>query len=735
MPPTEPTRRLHWLLWGLVMWSGLLFGRLVWLQVFRHDELLAAAENQQQKVVELPAMRGAILDRTGQPLAMSLEADSVVVDPQKVKDLPQAARLLGAALGLNPSQLLEQMKTSKARGRHFMWVARKLDPEVAKRVRELKFTGLEFHPEMRRFYPGGSLAAHLLGATGIVHADDVVERGNAGVELSFERELGGKAGEARLSMDSRQNSYDSVVLREPIPGADLTLTIDPTLQYRAERELEAAVRASGAKNGSVVALDPYTGDVLAMANYPSFDPNLKPQPGMAALEVRQNLAVSKTFEPGSVFKVITLAAALENTTLTPQTMIDCGNGKINLFGRVIHDHDSYSALTMAGVLAHSSNIGAIRIAMATGERNFYEYQKRFGFGAKTGIPLPGESGGILWPIEKWTKSSIGSLAMGHELGVTAIQLALAGVAVANGGMKVKPRLVISRQRKGQEPETVPQAPPVRILKPETAVQMRQMMEGVVLEGTGRKAVLQGYTSGGKTGSAQIYDPSSGVYTHTYNASFLGFAPVGNPRVVIAVTLYGTTGGSAGFGGARAAPVFREVAMGALRMLDVPKDLPDRNPRVVSAAINESDLPDAGANEAPLLMAGADLSNAFNADALTLPSYSAPGSAHGSDAVRPRVVSSVTRPPADGGTPVLAGDSSVGQRPFFNEVQPSSDATKSGSSGSMPDFRGMTLRAVYEKSAAMGLNVEAYGSGLARSQDPLPGAALQPRAAVKVQFGR
>lgn len=738
MELNESTRRLQWLLGGLFLWSGLLFGRLVWLQVLRHDDYAAMARNQQQRLEELPALRGSILDRTGQPLAKTLLADSVVVDPQKLKDMPQAASQLADALGMDRDLLLLRMQQSKLRRSRFLWVARKLTPQESKRVRTLKFEGLEFRKEMRRYYPRTSLAAHLLGAIGFVKADDPAEHGNAGIELSFEKELGGKPGQARVFVDVNRTSFDQTILREPVPGADLTLTIDPNLQFRAEEELEAAVLGSGAEGGSVVAMDPYTGEILAMASYPTFDPNLKPARGEDALRVRQNLAVSRTYEPGSVYKVITLAAALERSKLTPASIIDCGNGQLNLFGRVIHDHDKYSSLSMAEVLAHSSNIGAIRIAMATGNQNFYDYQKLFGFGQRTGIPLPGESGGILRPIDKWTKSSIGSLAMGHETGVTSLQLVRAGAAIANGGLLVKPRVIMSKQRPGQEAEREPTEEPIRILKPETAVQMRQMMEGVVLDGTGRKAVLQGYTSAGKTGSAQVYDPKTNLYTHTYNASFLGFAPVGNPRVVIAVTLHGTTGGSAGFGGARAAPVFREVAMSALRMLDVPKDLPDRTLRA-SVPSDENDLADAGPDDALLAFEAATLaasSSSTSPDYVVsddggLPRNAAAArsslDAHGPSAVRSRVVSSVTQPLARGGSPVSTGDSSAGQRPFFSGAQPTQTP--------VPDFRGKTTRDVIQQSTAMGVPVEVFGSGMALRQDPPPGAVLRPGVTVKVQFGR
>ncbi len=748
MQLNESTRRLQFLLWGLLAWSGILLGRLVWLQVIRHDDYIQAAESQQQKTVELPALRGSIFDRTGQPLAMSLEADSVVVDPQKLKDLPQAAQLLASTLQLDKKDLLTKLQAAKQRKSHFMWVARKLTPDESEKAHKVKLVGMEFRKEMRRFYPRTQLAAHVMGGTGFLKPEDVVERGNAGIELTFEKDLGGKSGQARIFKDSRQdplvNSYDQEVITKPEPGADLTLTIDPNLQYRAEQELAAAAEASGADGGSVVAMDPYTGEILAMASWPMFNPNERPSRAPGALNARMNQAVARTFEPGSVFKVITLAAALEKTNLRSESVIDCGNGKINLFGRVVHDHDSYASLTMAGVLAHSSNIGAIRIAMATGNENFYSYQRAFGFGSKTGVTLPGETAGILWPVERWTKSSIGSLAMGHELGVTSLQLVRAGAVIANGGLLVKPRLVLSKQRKGQEAEKIPQEQAQRVLKPETAVLMRQMMEGVVLEGTGRKAVLAGYTSAGKTGSAQIFDQKTGAYTHTYNASFLGFAPVGNPRVVIAVTLHGTTGGSAGFGGARAAPVFREVAMSALRMMDVPKDLPDRNLLTKAPKKAESDLAAAGKDDAFVTMAAAKVAAAEETspgfaygdepvrsqkkakrgvDSARLPDLARSGDASGM-----RVVSSVTQPLARGGTPASAGDSSTSQRPFL-------PADGQLSNVLVPDFRGKTQRAVMQESTAKGLDVELFGSGLASRQDPPPGASVRPGVAVKVQFGR
>ncbi len=605
MPETLSTRRLRWLLRLLLVWAGAVFCKLIWLQVVHHDELVKLAEQQQQKTVEIEAPRGTIFDRTGQPLAKTLPAESICINPLKIPDAGVAADLLSRILDLKRTALYNRITAAKLHNSGFLWVKRKVSAEEANRVRSLQLDWVEFRPEMRRFYPHGELASHVLGSTGIVDPDDVIEHGNGGVEMTFDDELSGRPGLAKVYNDVRQNAYDSVVSRAPEPGTNLTLTLDPNLQYEAEKALAAAVAKTSAKTGSIVVLNPYTGDILAMANYPAYDPNgaqngQKETPGS-----RSNLAVATPFEPGSVFKVVTLAAALETTNLTPDSIINCGNGTIKLFGRVIHDHNRYSSLSMADVLANSSNIGAINIGLKVGEKNLYQYVRKFGFGQKTGIELPGESAGMLRRLSQWEATSIGSVAMGHEVGATSVQLALAGAIIANGGMRVKPRLILARQRPGGvEERTVPEKPE-RVIRPETAIKMRQMMEGVVLHGTGKQAILRGYTSGGKTGSAQIYDFKAKAYTHHYNASFLGFAPVSNPQIVIAVTLVGTSGGSAGYGGPVAAPVFRAVATSALRMLDVPKDLPDTSPHLTkNAKRDENDLSIAGLGSAPVELAAA-----------------------------------------------------------------------------------------------------------------------------------
>jgi cell division protein FtsI (penicillin-binding protein 3) len=450
----------------------------------------------------------------------------------------------------------------------------------------------------------------------------------------------------------------------------------------AEREIAAAVEAHGAVSGSVVVMNPYDGQVLALASYPTYDPN---EPPASVLDPgRANHATGVSFEPGSVFKVITLSAALETTSLGPESMINCHGGVLTLFTRTIHDsHGGMGIVPMRDVLAHSSNIGAIEIGLQVGREKMYEYVRRFGFGQKTGITLPGEDKGRLRRLALWGATSLASISMGQEISVTTLQLAQAASVVANGGLLVKPRLVLKNAGQATSP-----APPLRAIQPETAIKMRQMMEGVVLVGTGKGARLEGYTAGGKTGSAQIYDYAAHHYTHTYNGTFMGFAPLTNPAVVVVVTLNGTHG-QAGFGGAAAAPVFRAVATEALRILDVPKDLPDRQPATPTLiaknqAMDDLAIADLGSKQPNILEDPED------DDAAAVPAP-APAAAN--------------------------------------------SAAPAAKQSAVPNFRGMSLRAVLSEAAARGLTVQPDGSGIARVQDPPAGAVLHAGERIRVQFAR
>ncbi len=658
----DSTTRIKWLARIFLLWGLLIVGRLIQLQVLQHETYKQLAQQQQERVIEISAPRGALLDRTGERLAMSVPCDSVCVNPMRIPDLPFAADLLSRILQLDYLKLYGQLKLRADAQQGFMWVKRKVTQDEADRLRALKIDWIEFRTESKRVYAYGGLGAHLLGGV------DFEEKGNSGIEQALDEQLMGRPGAIRVTTDVKQRGYESKLDLEPAPGKTLRLTVLARLQYVAEQELKKAVETHHCKTGSLVAMDPKTGEILALANYPAYDPNERPKGG-SDVAAREDLAVTAPFEPGSVFKVLTITAAIETTHLRPESVVSCGNGSITLFGRTIHDHNSYSALPVEDVLARSSNIGAINIGLKVGEANLYAYLKRFGFGKRTGVPLPGESGGMLRPLKAWGKSSIGSVAMGHEISVTSVQLAQACSVIANGGYLVKPKLVLGAVTD----------PPLRIIKPETAITMRHMMEGVVIKpyGTGfRYARIPGYSSAGKTGTAQIYDFKAHVYTHLYNASFMGFAPVNDPAVVVVVTVNGTSG-TAGYGGPVSAPVFREVAAAALRLMDIPKDLPDE-------PLPQTDETNADENDVALT----DLST---------------------DAPQP-----------------LVQAEALDQRVFL-------PASIGGPR--VPNFLGKTKRELVEQSAEDGVPIDFEGVGIARRQDPPPDAPLQVGQHVLVKLAR
>jgi cell division protein FtsI (penicillin-binding protein 3) len=680
---TLAIKRVHMLARLAFVWAVLIVARLIQLQIVHHGEYKRLAEQQQQRVVEVQAPRGMILDRHGARLAMSLPVESVCIDPLRVRDVAVASDILSKILDLDAGDLLVRMKSAVDNRRGFLWVKRKITPEEAQRLRDLKLDWIEFRTETQRHYPNKSLAAHVIGGV------DFEENGNGGIEQSLNEQLRGHAGELVLTADVQKRGFQSRMETEPQPGQDIHLTIDSSIQFVAEKELQKMVEFHHAKSGSVVAMDPRNGDIVAYANYPTYDPNVRPKgQDMAA---REDLAVAAPFEPGSVFKVITLSAALETTGLRPESMINCGGGQITLFGRTIHDHSRYGSLSMEDVLARSSNIGAINIGLTVGQAKLYEYIRRFGFGKRTGVPLPGESAGMVRPLNHWQRSSIGSVAMGHEIGVTALQLAQACSVIASGGFRMRPRLTLD----------TPVAEPVRVMRPEMAITMRRMMEGVVIKpyGTGhRYARIVGYTSAGKTGTAQIFDNRTHTYTHLYNASFMGFAPVTNPAIVVVVTINGTTG-LAGYGGPVSAPVFREVAAAALRIKDVPKDLPEMLPSEDGDQADENDvaIADLGSSNPPPLVQAGD------------------------------AVAVVDPPPA-------SANRAQDQRIFSNGRQEELSFVGNGATR-VPNFQGKSVRDVIQESAALGIPIEFTGSGIARAQMPEPGAALPTGRPVRVEFGR
>lgn len=673
-------RRLTWLAGIVLVWGGAIFVKLVALQVVHHQEYVKKARARQEEVVKLRAQRGAILDRTGHPLAMSVPTESVSVDPLKVPSLQVDSDLLAHELHLDPAEVFQRIDTAHDSRRGFLWVKRGITPQEADDVRNLKYDWIHVDDGSERHYPNNKLGSHVLGGV------DFEERGNGGIEKALDAELHGTPGSADILTDVHHRGIFELVSTQARAGVSITLTIDEQLQFVAEREIAAAVKDHGAVSGSVVAINPYNGEILALASYPPFDPNLPPE-NEDDVAARSNHAVSVPFEPGSCFKVITLSAALETTKLRPDTPINCHGGVLTGLpgGRVIHDSHTglYGFLPMSLVLAHSSNVGAIEVGRTVGREKLYEYVKRFGFGDRTGIPLPGEAKGRVRPLTKWGSTSLESVSMGQEVSVTTLQLARAVSVVANGGLLVKPRMVMKLGDR-----TPPMEAPVRAIKPETAITMRQMMEGVMLVGTGKTQRLDGYTSGGKTGTAQIFDFATRHYTHTYNGSFIGFAPVTNPAVVVVATVNGTHG-QEGFGASAAGPVFKAVITEALRILDIPKDLPDAAPSKNLVARNENlddvSIADLDSGQSNILEDGED---------------DEPAAAHAQGFVGPVA----PKPPAP-------------------------------AAGTVPNFKGMTLRAVLKEASAKGLPVQPDGSGVARMQNPPPGAVLHQGERIRVQFAR
>ena len=679
---TLATKRVHMLARVAFLWALLIAGRLVQLQVIKHGEYKKLALQQQQRMVEVRAPRGMIVDRHGERLAMSLPVESVCVNPLRVPDGAVASDILAKILDLDSSELHYRMKAAFDNRRGFLWIKRHITSQQAARLRELKLDWIEFRTESQRFYPNKSFAAHLLGGV------DFEEHGNAGIEQALNDQLEGHPGELLLTEDVQKRGFKSTTETAAQPGQDVHLTIDSSIQFVAERELKKMVEQQHAHTGSVVAMDPRTGDVLAYANFPTYDPNEPPNSG--DVSAREDLAVAAPFEPGSVFKTITMSAALETTRLRPESIINCGGGKITLVGRTIHDHSSYWELSMEDVLARSSNIGAINVGLTVGPR-LLDYVRKFGFGRKTGLPLPGESSGMVrrLPSGKGAIGSLASVSMGHEVGVTVVQLAQAATVIASGGVLIRPRLTLD----------TPIAQPVRVLKPETAITMRRMMEGVVIKPYGtahRYARILGYTSAGKTGTAQIFDNRTHQYTHLYNASFMGFAPVTNPAVVVVVSINGTTG-LAGYGGPVSAPVFREVAAAALRIKDVPKDLPEMLPSPDEGQADENDV------------AIADLGSSIPPPLIQAPD---------ADAADDR--------------PAAAAKQVLDQRTFFGGPGKSSEA---GAGSRVPNFHGKTVRDVIQESAALGIPIEFIGSGVARAQIPEAGEVLPLGRSVRIEFGR
>ena len=539
----------------MVLWGIAIAGRLVQLQVVDHDFYVQRAGDQRERAIETPARRGELLDREGRVLAYDVAADTVVAEPRKVDDPAGTARRLCAVMACT-AEREERLVSVLARDSAFAYVERQISPRVAERLRGLDLDGIGFLKENRRYYPNGRLAAHVLGHAGVDN------QGLHGLESLYEETLAGEPGRILVQRDAQQQAF-SRVERRPTAGVSLELSIDSYIQHVAERELRAAVREHDADGGSVVVLDPRTGDILALANEPTFNPNAWRG---ASAEARRNRAAQDVYEPGSTFKIVTASAALEEQVVRPGDVIDVSPGVIYFGGRPIRDFRDYGALTFADVIVKSSNVGTSQVGVALGGDRLNRYVRRFGFGQTASRDFPGESRGIVHDAAGLREGTLARVAMGYSVSVTPLQMALAMNAVANRGELMAPRLVRAELRGGVR-EEIPPRVVRRAIKVRTADTLTRIMEDVVARGTARQARIPGYAVAGKTGTAEKLLPGGGYSRTDHVASFGGFAPSVRPEVTILVVVDGV----AGFGGAVAAPAFRRIAEAVLHHLGVAPD--------------------------------------------------------------------------------------------------------------------------------------------------------------------
>lgn len=726
VPDPNPRLRLYCLAGFLLLWVCLIGYRLVVLQVVRYGEFSQRAARQQQRTVEVSPRRGVIYDRNGRALAMTVSVDSVFAVPSEIPDPATAATLIAQVLNASPKEILAKIESSK----NFTWIARKIDADQSERIRGLNLKGIYFQKEFKRFYPKGELAAQVLGYVGL---DD---EGLGGIERSFDEQLRGKPGKMLVSVDAKQRSLGRVE-KQPEPGENVVLTIDEGIQFIAERELQAEISQTHAQAGTVVVQDPRTGEILALASWPTFNPNSFRSSTPSALK---NRAVSDIYEPGSVFKIVTLSAALEEKLTNPDEVIDCQMGAITVFGRVIHDHKPYGDLTVTQIMQNSSDVGAIKLGLRLGEQRMDHYIRAYGFGSQTGVEVPGETRGIARPPDRWTKSSIGSISMGQEVGVSSVQLVSMISTIANDGVYTPPRLVAGElppaSSNGAHIQTVAFKPAGqhRVISPLTAVEMKKILENVVLFGTGKKAILDGYTSAGKTGTAQKIDPATGRYSaRNYIASFAGFAPVNKPMVTISVMLDSPQGGHEG--GGVAAPLFGRVAQQVLAYMNVPHDADVHNAQrlMIRASAQPSDFeegsPDRFSSEA------GDALTAVESDAEVMKLPSSATAQKESEHARllaasftPQVAPKLKPAPE---LVLPKEEQRLGPLPPVNGTVIMAE----GSEAVAPRLLGKTVRAALEAAQDAGVEIDVVGSGVAREQVPGPGERIPPGTHVMVRFER
>ena len=528
--------------------------RLVLIQIFRSAYLTSLAQKQHNYFIDLEPRRGTIYDRNLRPLALNVSVDSLYAKPRIMspKSKQSALDQLPSLLNINPDFLKDRLDRKK----YFLWLARKLSPELADKIKALHITGLDFIKESKRYYPDQFLASHLIGFAGMDN------QGLEGLELWYNKYLKGESGWTQILRDARQRELSiEKNFVPPRDGFNVVLTIDETIQYIAERALQKAFEKNNAKGAIIIVMNPKTGEILALANRPTYDlSHLQSIPP----ENRINRALVFTYEPGSVFKIVTASAALEEKVAKEDDKFFCENGKYKVGNHILHDHHPSGTLTFTGVFEQSSNIGVTKIAQLLGPQKIYEYARRFRFGIPTGINLPGEASGNLKPVKLWSKTSIGAVPIGQEVTVTALQLICAIAAIANDGVYMQPFVV--KCIKDNQDEVIKEFQPQvvsQVITPETAKRVKAILKRVVENGTGKRAMIDGVSVAGKTGTAQKV--VNGTYSHNkYYATFYGFAPVEDPKIAVIVVVDEPHPDY--YGGTVAAPVFQEVVRDSLKYM-------------------------------------------------------------------------------------------------------------------------------------------------------------------------
>ncbi|HEV3061227.1 MAG TPA: penicillin-binding protein [Vicinamibacterales bacterium] len=555
----------------LALWVSGIEARLVFLQVISHDDLSARAERQQKRTQDAPGKRGDILDRHGRVLATSLDADSIYAVPSEIGNADEAVAALCRAFGDCTTKERQSLLDKLSRRSPFAYVRRQVSPEVAKRVSDLNLDGISSLKESKRFYPNRELSAHVLGWVGIDN------NGLGGIESTYDRDIRGKKGTILIQTDARRRAF-SRVERPPTTGATVELTIDEYLQHIAERELHAGVLENRAAGGSAIIMDPRTGEILAMANEPTFNPNAFRD---FDDDDRRNRAIQDLYEPGSTFKVVTASAAIEEKVLPVDTLIDTNPGRLRIGARLITDDGGRNngVLSFTNVIVKSSNIGAIKIGFRVGTERMSRFVSLYGFGHQVSPDFPSENPGIVWHPEKWTDSALASVSMGYQVAVTPLQMVAAVSSVANGGVYIEPRAFRAIIRNGVRYQ-VKAKELRRTISADTAAALTSIMEAVVTDGTAKRARMDRYTIAGKTGTAQKL--INGHYSHSdHYASFVGFLPSRDPALAIVVVIDSAKGLNGDHGGVVAAPIFKNIAQAAIRYLGIPPTINPETPVLVA----------------------------------------------------------------------------------------------------------------------------------------------------------